>query len=194
MRSSTVLVVRDTVSYSAGTAMRFSLAGVTSFVTDTVSYCAGMTTSRVVAGSFTTVRVTVFGHPDLSGDFQVGTSGSIALPLVGEVPAAGSSPRELEVAIANVLSPDYLKNPKVAVEVLTYRPFYIIGEVKSPGSYSYVNGMRVINAVALAGGFTYRAREDELYITRAEDGEKIPATQATVVRPGDVIEVPQRFF
>lgn len=145
-------------------------------------------------GSNDTVRVTVFGHPDLSGDFQVGSSGSIALPLVGEVRAAGASPRELEVAIAEALSPDYLKNPKVAVEVLTYRPFYIIGEVKSPGSYSYVNGMRVINAVALAGGFTYRAREDELYITRAEDGEKVPATQATVVRPGDVIEVPQRFF
>lgn len=145
-------------------------------------------------GSNDIVRVTVFGHPDLSGEFQVGSSGSIALPLVGEVSAAGSSPRELEMAIANVLAPDYLKNPKVAVEVLTYRPFYIIGEVKAPGSYSYVNGMRVINAVALAGGFTYRAREDELYITRSEDGQKIPATQATVVRPGDVIEVPQRFF
>lgn len=141
------------------------------------------------------VRVTVFGHEDLSGEFIVGTNGTISFPLVGEIPAQNQSLRQLETAIMERLSPDYLRDPKVAAEVLDYRPFYIIGEVNAPGSYPYVSGMRIVNAVALAGGFTYRAREDDLYITRAEgSGEKEDANQSTVVLPGDVIEVPQRFF
>lgn len=141
------------------------------------------------------VRVTVFGHEDLSGEFLVGAEGKISLPLVGEVQAKGLSTGELEQAIIARLSPDYLKDPRVAAEVLNYRPFYIIGEVNAPGSYPYVNGMRVVNAVALAGGFTYRADEDDLYITRAGgSGEKEPASQSTPVFPGDVVEVTQRFF
>ena len=81
--------------------------------------------------------------------------------------------QELESAIIAKLKPDYLINPQLSVEVANYRPFYIIGEVKNPGSYAYVGGMRVVNAVAMAGGFTYRAREAELLITRATgNGEK----------------------
>ena len=94
------------------------------------------------------------------------------------------------------MKPDFLKNPRVAVEVLNYRPFYIIGEVKSPGSYPYVSGMKAVNAIALGGGYTYRARENNLYITRANDPErqKIQASHDTIVLPGDVIEVPERYF
>ena len=118
------------------------------------------------------------------------------MPLIQHVQAAGSTLAELEVAITNKLKPDFLKNPRVSVEVLNYRPFYILGEVKNPGSYPYVNGMAVINAVALAGGYTYRARENKVTITRAGDAERmsLPATHVTVVLPGDVIEVPERFF
>jgi polysaccharide export outer membrane protein len=140
------------------------------------------------------LRITVFGHEDLSGEFEVSSTGGITMPLVGEVPAVNQTSRDLERAIIAKLKPDYLKNPQVSVEVLTYRPFYIIGEVKNPGSYAYVGGMRVVNAIAMAGGFTYRARESRLLITRGSDGKQVEASQHTLVRPGDVIEVPERFF
>ena len=102
--------------------------------------------------------------------------------------------RDIEATIIGKLKPDYLKNPKVAVEILNYRPFYIIGEIKNPGSYPYVSGMRVVNAIALAGGYTYRARENRLAITRDKSGQKSKADHGTIVLPGDVIEVPERFF
>jgi protein involved in polysaccharide export with SLBB domain len=142
------------------------------------------------------VRVTVFGHEDLSGKFQVDGSGVISLPLIGNIAVGGITVRDAEAVIANKLKPDYLKNPRVNVEVLNYRPFYIIGEVKKPGSYPFVNGMTVINAVALGGGYTYRARENNIFITRAKDQSKVKqkATHDTLVLPGDVIEVPERFF
>lgn len=142
------------------------------------------------------IRVTVFGHDDLSGEYEVGSAGGVSFPLVGEIQVKGKSLREAEELFAEALRPDYLKNPRVAVEVLNYRPFYIIGEVQSPGSYPYVNGMRVVNAIALAGGFSYRADEDDLYITRGDDptSTRIEANQNTLVYPGDVIEVTERFF
>ena len=142
------------------------------------------------------LRVTVFGHDDLSGEFQVSSTGDIAMPLIGKVLARDRTPQELEQRVIAKLKPDYLKNPQVSIEVLNYRPFYIIGEVRRPGSYPYVNGMTVVNAVAMAGGFTYRAKEEELFITRANDPSKtkVPASQGTSVLPGDVIEIPERFF
>lgn len=147
-------------------------------------------------GSGDRVRVTVFGHKDLSGEFTVDGGGNVSLPLVGNVKAGGLSLRDFEGNIIAALKPDYLKNPRVSAEVLNYRPFYIIGEVKKPGSYPYVNGMTVVNAVALAGGYTYRARENQLLIIRATDKSrtKEPANHDTAVLPGDVIEVPERFF
>lgn len=142
------------------------------------------------------LRVTVFGHEDLSGEFQVDGSGYISVPLIGNVEAGDKTSQELESAIVYKLRPDYLKNPRVSVEVLSYRPFYILGEVKNPGSYAYVNGMTVVNAIALSGGYTYRGRENEVFIIRADDPErtKQPASHDTIVLPGDVIEVPERFF
>jgi protein involved in polysaccharide export with SLBB domain len=142
------------------------------------------------------VRVTVFGDDQLSGEFQVDANGAIAMPLIGDVDAGGRTTNELATAVTEKLSKDYLKNPKVSVEVIDYRPFFILGEVRNPGSYPYVNGMRVMNAIALAGGFTYRAREGRMKINRDVDGQmqELDADQATVVLPGDVIEVPERFF
>lgn len=149
---------------------------------------------RLAAGD--RIRVTVYGHEDLSGEFEVNGAGQISLPLVHEVKAAGLSASELAAAITDKLSPDYLRNPQVTTEVLGYRPFYIIGEVKSPGSYAYANGMTVINAVAVAGGFTYRARKNKIKIVRGSepDQEEIVAEPDTYVLPGDVIEVAERFF
>ena len=104
--------------------------------------------------------------------------------------------RQLEASIERRLRPDYLKNPRVSVDVLNYRPFYIVGEVKKPGSYAYVDGMKIINAVALAGGFTYRARTEDLLIKRAKDpkGKWRKASPETVVLPGDVVKVKERWF
>jgi polysaccharide export outer membrane protein len=147
-------------------------------------------------GSGDKVKITVFGHEDLSGEFEVDGSGNISLPLIRNVPAQGRTLAQLEQAIIDRLVPDFLKNPSVSVEVLNYRPFYIFGEVKEPGSYPYVNGMTVVNAIALAGGYTYRARENKVKIVRGNDPSKAPqpATHDTLVLPGDVIEVPERFF
>ncbi len=141
------------------------------------------------------LRVTVFGQEDLSGEFEVNGSGRVQIPLIGELTVIDLTLRDVEKKIVSVLKPDYLKNPVVSVEIINYRPFYIIGEVANPGSYEYVGGMRVINAVAMAGGFTYRAKEEKVLITRAKGtGQQEAANQGTPVFPGDVIEVPERFF
>jgi polysaccharide export outer membrane protein len=147
-------------------------------------------------GSGDVVKVTVFGQDDLSGEFTVDGQGMVSLPLIGNIKIGGLTVRQAEKTVVGKLKPDYLKNPRVSVEVLNYRPFYIIGEVKKPGSYPYVSGMTVINAVALGGGFTYRARENDLLIIRATDAQrrKQHASQDTAVLPGDVIEVPERYF
>lgn len=142
------------------------------------------------------VKVTVFGHDDLSGEFAIDGAGRLSLPLIREVAAAGNSAADLEGVIADKLRPDYVKNPRVSVEVLTYRPFYIIGEVKNPGSYPFVSGMTVVNAVALAGGFTYRADDGKVTIIRGSEDEqsKRKVGLQTPVLPGDVIRVGERFF
>lgn len=138
------------------------------------------------------VKVTVFGHTDLSGEFEIDGTGHISMPLIKNVEAANGTSRDLEQRITDLLSPDYLRNPQVSVEVLTYRPFYILGEIKQPGSYPYVNGMTVWNAVALAGGFTYRARTG--YVVMRRNGQEQRVDLDSPVQPGDVIEVAERFF
>jgi polysaccharide export outer membrane protein len=109
---------------------------------------------------------------------------------------AGLTARQLENEIETRLKGGgYLVNPQVSIEVLTYRPFYIIGEVNNPGSYQYVNGMSVTNAVALAGGFTYRADQEDIVISRGgSSGPELQAAPDTKVLPGDIIEVQERFF
>ncbi len=147
-------------------------------------------------GSGDVVKVTVFGHDDLSGKFFINEVGVISLPLIGNLRLGGMTPRQAESTIVNALKPDYLVNPRVSVQVLNYRPFYIIGEVNAPGSYPYVNGMTITEAVALAGGHTYRAKKKKVIIIRATDPERTenPATDTTKVLPGDVIKIPERFF
>jgi polysaccharide export outer membrane protein len=142
------------------------------------------------------LRVNVFRHEDLSGEFTLDGDGYFALPLVGEVLGGGRSARELENEIEGALkSGGYLIDPQVSIQVLNYRPFYIIGEVNNPGSFEYVNGMTVINAVALAGGFTYRADQDDIVISRGgSSGPELEAALDTEVLPGDIIEVQERFF
>jgi polysaccharide export outer membrane protein len=143
------------------------------------------------------MRIIVYGQSNLTGEYVLDGGGVLAFPLIGQVAASGMTPHQLEQTIAARLSPDYLRNPSVSVEVMTRRPFYIVGEVRNPGSYPYVAGMTVINAIALAGGFTYRARESSFYIKRSDKSgqtAKITANQETPVQPGDVIMVRERYF
>lgn len=147
-------------------------------------------------GSGDRIKVSVFGESDLSGEFEVGGEGNIAIPLVGKIAAKGLSIRQLEREITRLLLDGYLKKPRVNVEVVNYRPFYILGEVKRPGSYSYVSGMTILNAVALGGGFTYRAQKGRMTITRGKDKneEMRRVKPEDMVLPGDIIRVPERFF
>lgn len=141
------------------------------------------------------LRLIVFGEPDLSGEFDVTGAGKVSLPLIGQVQASGMTLDQFEKEVADHLADGYLTNPKVSAEVLNYRPFYIIGEVDKPGQYPYTNGMTILNAVAVGGGYTYRADTDVVYITRGNGTEvQYPANQAVRVLPGDVVRVPERFF
>ncbi|AWZ02888.1 polysaccharide biosynthesis/export protein [Rhodobiaceae bacterium] len=142
------------------------------------------------------LRVIVFGEPDLSGEFEIDGSGAFSMPLIGQLDAFQLTVVELEKAIAARLTEGYLIDPRVNVEVLNYRPFYIVGEVKDGGEFPYVSGMHAVKAVAIAGGYTYRANTQKVMITRKGTAEEIemPASQGTAIFPGDVIRIPERFF
>lgn len=142
------------------------------------------------------VRVAVFGEPDLGGEFQVDGKGRIAFPLIGTVQASGETATGLEQTIAEQLADGYIQNPRVSVEITTYRPFYVIGEVNKPGEYAYVDSMSALNAIALAGGYSDRANEDTIYIRRNGNPkeERLPADQMTRIFPGDVVRIPRSTF
>ena len=147
-------------------------------------------------GSGDRLRVIVFDEPNLSGEFDISGSGKAALPLIGQVDARGLTLSEFEDAIEAKLQNGYLTNPRVSAEVINYRPFYIIGEVTKPGEYPYTDGMTVLNAVAVAGGYTYRADDSRVFVTRENAGGEAEVQQLDTlkVQPGDVIRIPERFF
>lgn len=147
-------------------------------------------------GSSDRLRVTVFGHPDLSGEFEVDGTGSISLPLIGQMKAQGLSTAKLEESISTSLSSGYILDPRVSVEVINYRPFYILGEVGKAGEYPYTNGLTVQNAVAAAGGFTYRADKRRVHIKSIDSDHEVTyeLTPNTVVKPGDTLRIGERIF
>lgn len=151
---------------------------------------------RYELGSGDQIRVVVYGEEDLSGEFELDGEGVVSLPLIGAVNVGGQNLTGAARLIEEKLADGYLINPRVSIEVMNYRPFYILGEVKDPGSYPFVNGMTVLNAVALASGFTYRAAKSKVEITRRVDGAEqiFRAEDTTLVLPGDIIRVPERFF
>jgi polysaccharide biosynthesis/export protein len=138
------------------------------------------------------LHMQVLGAEDLTGDYTVGDNGTVSSPLIGDVKAAGLTRGQLERELERKLAQGYLRNPKVSVTILAYRPFYIYGEVTKPGEYPYASGMRVMSAVATAGGFTYRANESYVVVTR--DGKEHKAEPNTPIQPDDVIRVPERYF
>ena len=156
---------------------------------------ADLVTSSYRLGSGDRVKITVFRHEDLSGEFALDGAGNFAMPLIGEVQAYGLTTRELEARLQQKLQDGYLVEPQVSVEVLNYRPFYILGEVKTPGAYPYVNGMTVLNAVALAGGFSYRAKQSDFLLQRGGSNSGSNEVQGdAALLPGDIVTVQERFF
>jgi polysaccharide export outer membrane protein len=142
------------------------------------------------------IRVITYGEESLTGEFNVSGTGKVSLPLVGEVQAAGKTIAQFQSDVETALRDGYLKDPHVSVEVLTYRPFYILGEVQKPGEYAYSNGLTVKKAVAIANGFTYRANEKRVFIKRADDSaeQEYPLSDTIPVAPGDTIRIKERFF
>jgi polysaccharide export outer membrane protein len=151
------------------------------------------TASGYRLGAQDRIQMTVYRQPELSGPFALDGEGYVAVPLVGEILAAGLTTRQLEDQIELRLTDGgYLIEPQVGVSLLTYRPFYVLGEIARPGSYEFRDGMTVINAVALAGGYSYRADSDGVTIERGAC--RMETMADTTVQPGDIIKVPERYF
>ena len=138
----------------------------------------------------------VYGEPDITGEYEVDTNGQISVPLAGHIGAEGLTTKQLEHAIASALARGIVRDPRVNVEVALYRPYYILGEVKKSGEYPYRLGLTVMDAVATAGGFTYRANESKVYLRRAgaSSEEVLSLDNPVPVLPGDNIRVPERYF
>lgn len=142
------------------------------------------------------LRVVVYGQEGLTNSYAIDAAGSITMPLIGAVPARGRTPAGLAGEIAARLRNGYIREPSVAVEVESYRPFFILGEVSAPGQYPYVPNMTVESAVAIAGGFSPRAKRDVVTVTHTEGGGSMRAVVplGTPLAPGDTVFVGERWF
>ncbi|MDD1453160.1 polysaccharide export protein [Sphingomonas sp. H160509] len=142
------------------------------------------------------LRVNVYGEPALSGEYQIGGSGAVTMPLIGDVRAVGLSARELESALIQRYTAGYLKSPKIAVEVYDFRPYFILGEVQRPGRFPSTEATTVLGAIATAGGFSYRANKKRAFLRRAGTDQEYEIDLAKDVRilPGDVLRIGERYF
>lgn len=143
------------------------------------------------------VRITVFNELNLSGDLTLDPAGNITMPLVGNIPASGLTARDLAKRVEEALiRASLMQTPNVSVEVQTFRPFYVLGEVRQPGEFPYISGMTVLSAVAKAGGYDYRALENDVILVRTIDGtqKEYTADERTPILPGDIVRVRERRF
>ncbi len=143
------------------------------------------------------VAVVVYGQPETSGQFEVDDEGALSLPLAGRVDVRDLTTAQAEQAVAKQLVRKGLsKDPQVTINVTQYRPIYILGEVQKPGAYPYYSGETVLNAVAVAGGYTYRAGNSRIDVIRPTDGQRQPqrAEESSYLAPGDIVVVPERWF
>ena len=142
------------------------------------------------------LRVVVYGQEGLTNTYAIDAGGSITMPLIGSMPARGRTPAELAAAISARLRGGFIRDPSVAVEVEAYRPFFILGEVAAPGQYPYVPNMTVESAVAIAGGFSPRARRDRVTLTHtdASGTARFVVPPGTPLSPGDTVLVGERWL
>lgn len=142
------------------------------------------------------VRLKVYGDTDVNDQYEVNSAGYVSIPLVGQVKAAGLTTRQLEEALMSRMKGKIANDPKVNVEIATYAPFYVYGEVKKAGLYPFQPGITIADAVATAGGLTYRANEDKVLLQRAGSHQAVivPVDGTVRVYPGDNIRVAERYF
>ncbi len=163
--------------------------------TDSVPMAPSNVASRLQSGD--QVKVIVFGEDALSGIYEISPAGTITMPLVGTVTAVGRTTSDLARTLTRAyVTGKFLAEPKISVSVVSYRPFYILGEVLTPGRYPYTSGLNVLTAVATAGGFTYRASKTSVLIRHPGDDVWQEYSLATpiLIQPGDLIRVPERYF
>jgi polysaccharide export outer membrane protein len=142
------------------------------------------------------LRVVVFGQEGLTNTYAIDAGGAITMPLIGSVPARGHTPSGLASEISAKLRNGFIREPSVAVEIEAYRPFFILGEVAAPGQYPYVPNMSVESAVAIAGGFSPRARRDRVTVTHTDNSGamRVVVPLGTSLSPGDTVLVGERWF
>jgi polysaccharide export outer membrane protein len=143
------------------------------------------------------LRITVYSEPALTGEYAINSAGNVAFPLIGDVPAKNGSVEKLAAAITTKLAGGYVKDPRVSVEVLNYRPYYILGEVNKPGEFPYSVNLTIEQAVAAAGGYSYRANKRYAIIRRANEAEEHSVDlrgRPSYVLPGDTIRIGERYF
>lgn len=142
------------------------------------------------------IKVEVFNHVDLSGEYTLDDKGRFSMPLIGTVEANGLNPLKLEDLLVSMLKPDYLVNPRVFIQVMSSRLYYLIGEVASKGAFPYKSGMTYLTAIANAGGYTYRAKQDFVFVVRGDDPDQneLKLSVEEKVQPGDIIRVAERLF
>ncbi|MFV0297853.1 MAG: polysaccharide biosynthesis/export family protein [Hyphomicrobiaceae bacterium] len=142
------------------------------------------------------LRIFVYGQPNLSRIYTVDHEGSLSIPLIGRVSARGLTTYALEKRITSRLGARYVRDPEVTVDIAQNRPFFILGEVRNAGQYPYVNGMTVRSAIAIAGGFSDRANQRVVQITRRINGivEKLDVPEDYIVKPGDTLLIYERFL
>ncbi|MHB8885737.1 MAG: polysaccharide biosynthesis/export family protein [Methylovirgula sp.] len=152
-------------------------------------------TTHVALQAGNKIKVAVYGEPDLTGVYDIAPDGTVTLPLAGTIKAAGRSRAALQRAITRKYSAK-MQDPQVTVEVVEFRPFYVMGEIATPGQYPYRSGLNALTAISTAGGLTYRASRSEIFIQHA--GEHVwhehALTSSVLIEPGDLIRIPERYF
>ena len=149
-----------------------------------------------VLGVGDVLRISVYGEADLTGEFKVEQDGTVSFPLINDVPAAGFTAKDVETSIADKLNPSYIVDPRVTIEVLNYRSVYVLGEVNQPGRFEFAPNMTILQAIATAGGYTYRANEQSAEVTRHVKGalKTFVVNQDTMLKPGDTVVIKRRWF
>jgi len=142
------------------------------------------------------IRVTVYNEPNLTGEYPISPSGNISLPLIGEIAANGRTVAAVRQEVQERFADGYLRDPKVTIDIVTFRPFYILGEITHPGELPYSDGMTVLNAVATAQGFTYRANKKYVFIKHKGEAteNRVLLTADVRVLPGDTVRIGERYF
>ncbi|MDB5701415.1 MAG: polysaccharide export protein [Sphingomonadales bacterium] len=171
-----------------------------------LSGCAGTPSPLADSGMLATsyalsagdkLRITVYSEPALTGEYAINSAGNVAFPLIGDIPAANGPVEKLADAITAKLARGYVKDPRVSVEVLNYRPYYILGEVNKPGGFPYSVNLTIEQAVAAAGGYSYRANRRYAIVRRANEPEEHSVDlrgRPSYVLPGDTIRISERYF